>query len=75
MELLEYTLGGMLEKWAFESPDHEFMIYPDRNLRFTYSRFNPDRHKPLGQLVNPVVKLGISKSQIPVRINHKFMIR
>ena len=40
MQLLDYTLGEILEKWAFETPDKEFMVYPDRDLRFTYSQFN-----------------------------------
>lgn len=40
MQLLNYTLGGILEKYAYETPDQEFMVYPDRNLRFTYSEFN-----------------------------------
>ncbi|MFQ8826159.1 MAG: AMP-binding protein [Alistipes sp.] len=26
MELIDYTLGGILEKWVREQPDHEFMI-------------------------------------------------
>jgi len=55
MELLEYTLGGMLEKWASESPDHEFMVYPDRNLRFTYSQFN---HR-VNQLAKGLLSIGI----------------
>jgi fatty-acyl-CoA synthase len=55
MELLEYTLGGMLEKWAFESPDHEFMVYPDRNLRFTYSQFN---HR-VNQLAKGLMSIGV----------------
>jgi fatty-acyl-CoA synthase len=55
MELLEYTLGGMLEKWASESPDHEFMVYPDRNLRFTYSRFN---HR-VNQLAKGLMSIGV----------------
>jgi len=40
MQFLDYTLGEILEKWAFETPNHEFMVYPDRNLRFTYQQFN-----------------------------------
>jgi fatty-acyl-CoA synthase len=55
MELLEYTLGGMLEKWAFESPDHEFMVYPDRNLRFTYSQFN----RRVNQLAKGLMSIGV----------------
>ncbi len=48
MQLLEYTLGEMLEKWAVETPDHEFMVYPDRNLRFTYGQFD-QQGKPARQ--------------------------
>jgi fatty-acyl-CoA synthase len=55
MELLEYTLGGMLEKWAFESPDHEFMVYPDRNLRFTYASFN----QRVNQLAKGLMSIGV----------------
>ena len=40
MHLIEYTLGEALERWARETPDHEFIVYPDRNLRFTYAQFN-----------------------------------
>ena len=40
MQLLENTLGGMLEKYAFETPDKDFIVYPDRNLRFSYAQFN-----------------------------------
>lgn len=40
MELIDYTLGGILEKYARETPDHEFMVYPDRGLRFTYREFD-----------------------------------
>jgi fatty-acyl-CoA synthase len=55
MELLEYTLGDMLEKWASESPDHEFIVYPDRNLRFTYSQFD---HR-VNQLAKGLMSIGV----------------
>ena len=32
MELIDYTLGGILEKWVREQPDHEFMIFAPLNL-------------------------------------------
>ena len=57
MQLLDYTLSGMLEKWAYETPDREFMIYPDRNLRFTYRQFN-DR---VDALAKGLLYLGVSK--------------
>jgi fatty-acyl-CoA synthase len=40
MKLSERTLGEWLEHWASEAPDHEYIVYPDRNLRFTWSIFN-----------------------------------
>ena len=69
MQLLDYTLGEILEKWVFETPDHEFMIYPDRNLRFTYAAFN-DRVDKLakGLLyigVQPGDKVGIWAKNVP----------
>ena len=40
MELIEKTFGQFLEKWATETPDKDFIVYPDRNLRFSYTEFN-----------------------------------
>ncbi len=69
MQLLDYTLGEILEKWAFETPDQEFMVYPDRDLRFTYKQFN-DRVNALakGLLyigVKPGDKVGIWAKNVP----------
>lgn len=57
MQLLDYTLGEILEKWAFETPDKEFMVYPDRNLRFSYKQFN-DR---VNALAKGLLYIGIGK--------------
>ncbi|MDP3434184.1 MAG: AMP-binding protein [Bacteroidota bacterium] len=69
MQLLDYTLGELLEKYAIEAPDREFMVYTDRNLRFTYSQFN-DRVDQLakGLLyigVRPEDKVGIWANNVP----------
>jgi len=69
MQLLDYTLGEMLEKWVYETPGQEFMVYPDRNLRFTYAGFN-DRVDRLakGLLyigVQPGDKVGIWAKNVP----------
>jgi fatty-acyl-CoA synthase len=69
MQLLDYTLGEILEKWAFETPDKEFVVYPDRDLRFTYKQFN-DRVDALakGLLyigVRPGDKVGIWAKNVP----------
>lgn len=55
MQLLDFTLGQILEKWAFETPDTEFIIYPDRNLCFTYKQFN----SRVDQLAKGLLYIGI----------------
>jgi len=40
MNLSNKTLGDWLEFWAEKSPNHEYVVYSDRNLRFTWSEFN-----------------------------------
>ncbi len=69
MQLLDYTLGSILEKWAFETPDKDFIVYPDRDLRFTYSQFN-DRVNLLAKGliyigVKPGDKVGIWAKNVP----------
>ncbi len=69
MQILDYTFGEILEKWAIETPDHDFIVYPDRNLRFTYSEFN-DRVDRLakGMLyigIQPGQKVGIWAKNVP----------
>jgi fatty-acyl-CoA synthase len=58
MQLIENTLGELLEKWATEIPDHEFIVYPDRNLRFTYAQFNDRVNKLAKGLLSIGVKRG-----------------
>lgn len=69
MKLIEDTLGGLLEKWALETPDHEFIVYPDRNLRFTYSQFNDRVDKMAKGLISigvkPGDKVGIWATNVP----------
>ena len=38
--LYERTLGQWLEHWAETTPDKEYIVYSDRNLRFTWRQFN-----------------------------------
>ena len=58
MKLIENTLGELLEKWAFETPEHEFIVYPDRNLRFTFSQFN-DR---VDKLAKGLISIGVKQN-------------
>ena len=36
----ELPIGKFFESMVEKQPDHEFIVYPDRNLRFTYKEFN-----------------------------------
>ena len=78
MQLIESTFGELLEKYAIESPDREFMVYSDRNLRFTYSQFN-ERVDQLakGLLyigVNPGDKVGIWANNVPDWLTFMFAV-
>ena len=57
MTLIETTLGSLLEEKTAEFPDKDFIVYSDRNLRFTYSQFN---HR-VNQLAKGLMELGIKK--------------
>ena len=37
LSLSNRTLGDWLEHWAETTPDKEYIVYSDRNLRFTWS--------------------------------------
>ncbi len=69
MQLIEETLVSLLEKWAKETPDHEFIVYSDRNLRFTYAQFNARVDKLAKGLlaigVKPGDKVGIWATNVP----------
>jgi len=69
MELLDITLGEQLEYWAKKTPEHEFMVYPDRNLRFTYREFDErvnNLAKGLQYIgMGPGDKLGIWANNVP----------
>ena len=53
----ELPLGKFFESQVEKQPDHEFIIYPDRNLRFTYKEFN-DR---VDNLAKGLLHIGIEK--------------
>ncbi|MBA2853642.1 fatty-acyl-CoA synthase [Methanococcus maripaludis] len=51
------TIGEFFEKQAQKDPDREFLVYPDRNLRFTYKEF--DERTDL--LAKGLLEIGIKK--------------
>jgi len=69
MELIEKTFGQFIEQWAAETPDKDFIVYPDRNLRFSYAEFNirvDNLAKALLHIgMRPDDKLGIFANNVP----------
>lgn len=57
MLFTEATLGEFLESEARKHPDHEFMVYADRDLRFTYREFD----ERVNLLAKGLLAIGIRK--------------
>ena len=55
--LSERTLGGWLEYWAETTPDKEYIVYSDRDLRFTWSKFN----ERVDNLAKGLISIGVKK--------------
>lgn len=74
--LFELTLGDWIEKWAKETPDQEFMVYADRDLRFTYKQFNERVNDLAKGLLYLGLKhgdhLGIWASNVPDWLTFQF---
>ncbi len=56
-KLHERTLGQWLEYWAETTPDKEYIVYSDRNLRFTWSTFN----QRVDNLAKGLISIGVKK--------------
>ena len=54
MQLFDRTLGQWLEHWAEETPDKEYIVYSDRNLRFTPLGWNVVPMWVSGRLMFPI---------------------
>lgn len=57
MPYTDKTIGAFLEEQVKSLPDHEFIVYPDRDLRFTFQQFN----ERVNQLAKGLLAIGISK--------------
>jgi fatty-acyl-CoA synthase len=57
MVFSEKTIGDFFEEQVEKHADREFMVYPDRNLRFTYAQFN----ERVDRLAKGLLFIGISK--------------
>ncbi len=58
-EQLAFTLGGLLDDTTRRFPDNEALVYPDRNLRYTYKEFNA----ACDRLAKGLMALGIKKGE------------
>jgi len=57
MEYIEQTLGEVLREKAKAQPDHDFIIYADRDLRFSYGEFD----KRVDDLAKGLLAMGLKK--------------
>ena len=57
MPYTDKTIGAFFEEQVQRLPEHEFIVYPDRNLRFTFSQFN----ERVDQLAKGLLAIGIGK--------------
>ena len=57
MQLFDKTLGDWLEHWATETPDKEYIVYSDRDLRFTWKIFN----ERVDNMAKGLMAIGVTK--------------
>jgi len=76
MQLIDTTFGQFLAQWANLTPDKDFIVYPDRGLRFSYATFNDrvdDLAKALLQIgLKKGDKLGIFANNVPDWLTYFF---
>jgi fatty-acyl-CoA synthase len=57
MDYIEKTLSQVLREKTAAHPDHDFLVYSDRNLRFTYAEFD----KRVDDFAKGLLEIGIKK--------------
>ncbi len=57
MELKDWTLGEWVEHWAMVQPDKEYLVYSDRDLRFTWKAFN----ERVDRMAKGLIAIGVRK--------------
>lgn len=56
-ELIHSTIGRLLEQTAEAHPDRDAVVYPDRNIRYTYAQFD----SLCRQTAKGLMRMGIEK--------------
>jgi fatty-acyl-CoA synthase len=57
LQLQNRTIGQWLEHWANTTPDKEFLVYSDRDLRFTWKEFN----RRVDDMAKGLMAVGVEK--------------
>ena len=57
MQLSDRTLSDWLDHWAAETPDKEYIVYSDRNLRFTWKTFN----ERVENMARGLISIGVTR--------------
>ena len=57
IKLSDRTLGDWLEYWAKETPDKEYIVYSDRDLRFTWEKFN----ERIDDMAKGLISIGVTR--------------
>ena len=57
MDLHDKTIGQWLEHWAELTPDKEYLVYSDRDLRFTWQQFN----RRVDDMAKGLMAIGVTK--------------
>lgn len=58
-ELMDITVGKLLEEVASKQPDREAVVYPDRGLRYTYQEFD----RVCRDVARGLMNLGINRGE------------
>ena len=76
MLFTEETIGDFFENRVKETPDKDFMVYPDRNLRFSYKEFDERVNKLSKSLLHIGIKkgdhIGIWAKNVPDWLTFQF---
>jgi fatty-acyl-CoA synthase len=54
---LEFTVGGLLDHIAARYPGHDALVYPERDIRYSYAEFN----QRCRQVAKGLLRLGVKK--------------
>lgn len=57
VQLSDKTLGDYVEYWAEHTPDNEYIVYSDRDLRFTWKELN-DR---VDRMAKGLIAIGVTR--------------